>query len=260
MHNGYIYKFILYSILKLNKISFNKIMKIISNFSPNHSIKKRQKKDIKFVIIHYTGMQSEIESIKRLKDLKHKVSCHYLINRKGQIIRMVDDSHIAWHAGKSKWKKFTNLNDNSIGIELVNKGHQFGYQNFSRNQIKSLISLCKNLKKKYHLKKENFLGHSDIAPLRKNDPGEKFPWKKLSRFKIGKWFEKSQKNFKIDEKKIKFLFFKNLQKIGYRYFNIHKRNNKDKYIIRSFQRHYLPNNVSGKVTQKTYKISHFLAY
>ena len=235
-------------------------MKIISNFSPNHSIKKRPKKTIKFVIIHYTGMQSEIESIKRLKNPKHKVSCHYIISRKGKIIRMVEDKHIAWHAGKSKWKKFTNLNYNSIGIELVNRGHQYGYQNFSNNQIESLITLCKYLKKKYIIKKENFLGHSDIAPLRKNDPGEKFPWKKLSRFKIGKWFKKSQKNKKIDEKKITFLFFKNLQKIGYRYFNVYKRNNKDRYIIRSFQQHYLPKNVSGKIDKKTYKISHILTH
>ena len=94
-------------------------------------------------------MQSEIESIKRLKNPKYKVSCHYLINRKGQTIQMVKERFEAWHAGKSRWKKFTNLNKNSIGIELVNKGHQFGYQNFSSRQIKSFIKLCKNLQKKY---------------------------------------------------------------------------------------------------------------
>ena len=124
-------------------------------------------------------MQSEIESINRLKDPAFKVSCHYIINRKGQIIRMVDDKNIAWHAGKSKWKKFSNLNDVSLGIELVNKGHRLGYQNFSNKQILSLIRLCKILKKKYFIKTENFLGHSDIAPLRKNDPGEKFPLEKI---------------------------------------------------------------------------------
>ena len=122
-------------------------MKIVSNFSPNHSLKIRKKKDIKFVIIHYTGMQSEIESIDRLKNPKSKVSCHYLISRKGIITQMVKDKFAAWHAGKSKWKKFTNLNNNSIGIELVNRGHQFGYQNFSNKQINNLIKLCKKLKK-----------------------------------------------------------------------------------------------------------------
>ena len=93
-------------------------------------------------------MQSEIESIKRLKNPKFKVSCHYLINRKGNVIQLIKDKNIAWHAGKSKWKKFINLNRNSIGIELTNKGHKFGYENFSIKQISSLIKLCKNLKKK----------------------------------------------------------------------------------------------------------------
>ena len=90
-------------------------------------------------------MQSEIDSLKRLKNPTSKVSCHYLINRKGKIIQMVEEKDIAWHAGKSKWKKFTNLNYNSLGIELVNRGHKFGYQNFPKIQIKTLITLCKNL-------------------------------------------------------------------------------------------------------------------
>ena len=131
-------------------------MTILQNFSPNYSKTTRSSKSIKYVIIHYTGMQSEIASIKRLKNPKYKVSCHYLINRKGLIVQMVEDRYVAWHAGKSKWKKTINLNKNSIGIELVNKGHKFGYQRFSNAQITSLIKLCKNLKKKYSIKKENF--------------------------------------------------------------------------------------------------------
>ena len=235
-------------------------MEIITNLSPNYSRKKRLKKDIKFVIIHYTGMQSEIVSIQRLKSTKHKVSCHYLINRKGKITQMVKDLSIAWHAGKSKWKSFKNLNKNSIGIELVNKGHQFGYQNFSNNQIKSLIKLSKILKKKYDIRKENFLGHSDIAPLRKTDPGEKFPWEKLSAHNLGLWFKRDNKGIKNRIKIKKDVFFKNLHEIGYRYFSIHKRNRKDKKIIKSFQQHYLPKNVSGKIDTKTFIISRFLTY
>ena len=235
------------------------------NFSPNFSKKNRKISDIKFVIIHYTGMQSEIASIKRLKNPKFKVSCHYLINRKGNVIQMVEDKKTAWHAGKSKWKKFINLNENSIGIELVNKGHRLGYQNFTEIQIKSLITLCKKLKKKYRIKKENFLGHSDIAPLRKIDPGEKFPWKRLSNYNLGKWYQKRKKNLriKLNSKKIDIdrAFFKNLQKIGYRFFSVNKRSiNKDKKIIKSFQQHFLPNNVTGKIDQKTLKISHFLTF
>ena len=235
-------------------------MKIISNLSPNYSKKNRKKEDIKFVIIHYTGMQSEIESVRRLKNPKYKVSCHYLINRKGDIIEMVKEKNIAWHAGKSKWKKFINLNSSSIGIELVNKGHHFGYQKFSYKQISSLISVCKNLKKKYALKSENFLGHSDIAPLRKVDPGEKFPWKKLSTHRIGKWY-KEKKNFpEVNKKKMVFFFFKNLKKLGFGYLNINKRKHSDKKLIKSFQMHYLPKNATGKIDKKTYKISHFLTH
>ena len=233
-------------------------MNIVQKLSPNYSKNLRSLKDIKFVIIHYTGMQSEIETIDRLRDPKSKVSCHYLINRNGKIIQMVKDAFIAWHAGKSKWKKFVNLNENSLGIELVNKGHRYGYQNFNSKQIVSLISLCKNLKKKYSVKKENFLGHSDIAPLRKDDPGEKFPWKKLSTYALGKWYKRD--NFKVEQNKktVEILFFQNLKKLGYGYFKINKRNINDKKIIKSFQRHYLPNNVTGKIDQKTLKISYFL--
>ena len=233
-------------------------MKINLDLSPNYSKKRRLKKDIKFVIIHYTGMQSEIESIKRLKDPQYKVSCHYLIGRKGKIIQMVREKNIAWHAGISKWKKFKNLNHYSIGIELVNKGHRFGYQNFSHQQISSLITLCKKLKKKYLIKKENFLGHSDIAPLRKADPGEKFPWKKLSKSKIGKWYAKFNNKIEVNPKKMEALFFKNLQKFGFRYFTTNKKNFNDVMIVKAFQRHYLPNYITGKIDQKTYKISHFL--
>ena len=233
-------------------------MKILLNYSPNFSKKLRKIKDIKFIVFHYTGMQSEIESIKRLTNEKTKVSCHYLINRKGLIIQMVKDKNIAWHAGKSKWKNFINLNKLSLGIELVNKGHQFGYQNYTKKQINSLISLCKKLKKKYRIKDENFLGHSDIAPLRKADPGEKFPWKKLSKFKLGKWYH--HKNFipVKDKKKIEKIFFQNIKKLGYRYFDVQRRSNKDKKIIKSFQQHYTPNNVTSKIDQKTFIISQYL--
>ena len=101
-------------------------------------------------------MQSEIASIKRLTKTSSKVSCHYLINRKGQIARMVNDNKVAWHAGKSRWKGFKNLNENSIGIELVNKGHKYGYEKFQNKQINSLVNLCKILRKKYYIKKKTF--------------------------------------------------------------------------------------------------------
>ena len=138
-------------------------MKLITDLSPNFSKNNRSKLKIKFVIIHYTGMQSEIESLKRLKNSRSKVSCHYLINRNGIIVNMVPDNKIAWHAGKSKWRNFINLNESSIGIELVNRGHKLGYENYTNIQLKNLIKLCKNLKSKYRINSKIFLGHSDIA-------------------------------------------------------------------------------------------------
>ena len=117
------------------------------DFSPNHTKKSRNNSKIKFVIVHYTGMQSAIESLKRLKDPKSKVSCHYFIDNKGVIIQLVKDNKIAWHAGKSKWKNYRNLNDLSIGIELQNKGHKFGYKIFPNSQLNSFIKLSKKLKK-----------------------------------------------------------------------------------------------------------------
>ena len=228
------------------------------DLSRNFSKKKRLKKDVKFVIIHYTGMQSKIESIKRLKDENAKVSCHYLLDRSGAVTQMVKEDYIAWHAGKSKWKNFNDLNKFSIGIELVNRGHNFGYENFPNKQIQSLIKLCKALKRKYKINKQNFLGHSDIAPLRKMDPGEKFPWKKLSKFNLGIWYKMEKANLPNKKNDIYKTFFVNLFKIGYRYFNHNKRSYRDQLIIKAFQRRYSPEKITGQIDLKLLKISHFL--
>ena len=235
-------------------------MIIKNQYSPNFSKKTRKSKDIKLIVIHYTGMQSKVESIKRLSSLRAKVSCHYLLDRKGQILKMVDENKVAWHAGKSKWKSFINLNKFSIGIELVNKGHDFGYEKFSTLQIKRLIELSLKLKNKYKIKNSNIVGHSDIAPLRKKDPGEKFPWTKLEKNNLGISYKKiSLKIKQIKHKKIEKLFFRNLHKIGYRYFNLNKRNKNDIFVVKAFQRRFNPTKVTGQIDQKTYKISHFLA-
>ena len=225
-------------------------MKIDSFFySPNFNSKKRSKNSIKIVVIHYTGMQSERESIIRLCNPESKASSHFLINQNGKVYRLVQDNRIAWHAGKSCWGKYKNLNKNSIGIELVNKGHQFGYTNFKKKQLLSLIKICKSLVRKYKIKKRNIIGHSDIAPLRKIDPGEKFPWKQLSKKNIGIWhsFKSSLlrkfRRIKISSKKDKIKFVKNLKKIGY-CFSI---NNKSFFvkIVKAFQRHYRQEVING---------------
>jgi N-acetylmuramoyl-L-alanine amidase len=237
-------------------------MKVNFIHSPNHSIQTRAKKTIKFIIIHYTGMQSERVSLNRLTNKKNKVSTHYLINRAGNITRMVEEEKSAWHAGKSKWKNVINVNNQSIGIELVNKGHQFGYENFSKKQISKLIVLCKILIKKYKIKKTNILGHSDVAPLRKKDPGEKFPWHFLSKKKIGYWHNVNKNNIKkqiLNKTNLRKFFFNNLFKIGYRYFDIKKSSKYDLKIIKTFQRRFRQNKVNGLVDQECLQISQYLA-
>ncbi len=235
-------------------------MQININKSINFSKKSRNKQNIKFLIIHYTGMQSARVSLNKLKNPKTKVSCHYFIDRKGVISRIVDDNKVAWHAGKSRWKNFRNLNKNSIGIEIQNKGHSIGYEKFSKKQINSLIKLMKILKKKYNIKKQNIMGHSDIAPLRKLDPGEKFPWKLLSKYELSIWYKvnKMQK-FNFNFKNKRNLFFKNIYKLGYRYFKLAKKSETDKRVIKAFQMRFLPKEVSGKITDKTLKISYLLS-
>ena len=228
-------------------------MKIANIFSPNFDAKKRSNKSIKVLIIHYTGMQSERESIIRLCNSKAKVSSHYLINQKGKVYNLVKDNQIAWHAGKSCWGKYKNLNTNSIGIEIVNKGHQFGYTNFKKKQLSSLIKICKILIKKYKIKKKNIIGHSDIAPLRKKDPGEKFPWKKLADKKIGIWHSYKIKDLIKFRKvrianKFKSKFVNNLKKIGY-CFDDKKEKNFLK-TVKAFQRHYRQDLINGFIDKE----------
>ena len=237
-------------------------LKTILNYSPNFNSKKRLLKQIKFIIFHYTGMKNESDAINRLTDIQSEVSCHYLIKDNGEIIRMVPDLYIAWHAGKSRWKNFKSLNSNSIGIEISNQGHVFKYKDFSKKQISSLLKLSKFLIKKYKVSQQNILGHSDIAPERKKDPGEKFPWEFLSKNKIGLWHKLKKKELmkkrgfktsKIEKK----LFFNSLFKIGYSK-KIEKNLNKNKYLrdmIKSFQRRFRQELVSGKIDQECLLIS-----
>ena len=208
-------------------------------------------------------MQSEGESVKRLTNKKSKVSAHYLINKKGLLIKMVDENKVAWHAGQSRWKDFKDLNSRSIGIELVNKGHKFGYENFSQKQITKLVFLCRSLIKKYKIKKTNILGHSDIAPLRKIDPGEKFPWHALAKKKIGYWYNldnKKNKAYMSSRTNIRNFFFNNLYKIGYRYFDKKKNSSLDSKIVKAFQRRFRQNKVNGRIDQECMQISHKLAH
>ena len=154
-------------------------IKLTLNYSPNFNPKKRKASQIKFIIFHYTGMTTDSASLNRLTNTQSEVSSHYLIKNNGEVVMMVPDLYIAWHAGKSYWKNFKSLNKNSIGIEISNPGHNLRYKKFSKKQVQSILKISKFLIRKYKIKKKNILGHSDIAPNRKKDPGEKFIVKKL---------------------------------------------------------------------------------
>ena len=202
-------------------------------------------------------MKNDKESLKKLTSFNSNVSCHYYITESGNLINMVPDSYVAWHAGKSSWGKEKSLNNKSIGIEISNPGHEHGYKKFNDNQIKSLVKISKFLIKKYNINKKNILGHSDVSPQRKLDPGEKFPWKILYKKKIGIWH--SINSIKLKVYRGKFLnldskkFFQNLKKIGY---CVQYKNSEEfSKIIKIFQMRYRPEIVDGKLDLECFEIA-----
>ena len=235
-------------------------LNLTTNYSINFRLPKRSKKKIIFIIIHYTGMKNEVEAIRKLCDYKSNVSSHYFIKNNGEILNLVPDLYVAWHAGKSRWKRYKFLNKFSIGIEISNPGHEHGYREFNASQISSLIRVLKYLRKKYGIKSENILGHSDIAPDRKKDPGEKFPWRKLADKNLCKWHNlssakmKKKRNVKVSffEKKI---FFRNLKKIGYLKIGKIKENSYEINVVKAFQRKFRQNLINGKIDQECLLIS-----
>ena len=235
---------------------------LTANYSINFSLPKRHKKSIKFIIIHYTGMKKESEALRKLCDHNSKVSSHYFIRDNGQVLCLVPDLFVAWHAGQSDWKKKRLLNKYSIGIEINNPGHQFGYKNFKKKQLVSIIKLAKYLVKKYNIKPSHILGHSDIAPFRKKDPGEKFPWKLLAKNKIGLWhnikasYLKKNRKIKVNEIE-KELFLSNIKKIGYsnKFNNNQGLKKKNFFVIKAFQRRFRQDLIDGKPDKECYIIS-----
>ncbi len=230
------------------------------NYSSNFDIKKRRRKEIKFIIFHYTGMKKDVDAINKLTNSKSKVSSHYFIKRNGKILTLVPDLYISWHAGISSWKNYKSLNKLSIGIEISNPGHQYKYKNFTKNQINSILKLSRYLVKKYKIKSKFILGHSDIAPNRKKDPGEKFPWEFLAKRKIGYWHNLNQKKLLVERRKVineidKDVFFKNLHIIGYTK-SVRKKNNQYlKKIIIAFQRRFRQSLINGIVDKECLLIS-----
>lgn len=218
-------------------------MKIISKPSPNFELKA--KRQIKYIIIHYTNLPSTQASLKHLLNKRNKVSAHYMLDQKGKIYSLVNEKDIAWHAGISSWKADKLLNKKSIGIELQNTGIAGNYEKFPNQQISQLEKLILELQNKYNISNANILGHSDISPDRKIDPGPKFPWQRLFKNGIGlmpkTYPSKSKKNTTSNEiKNLQIL----LKKFGY---NLKVNGFMDKQtllVLYAFQSHYCPNELS----------------
>ncbi len=156
-------------------------MTIIETPSPNFD---ERALPITMIVLHYTGMQDAASAIARLTDPAAKVSSHYLVAEDGTVLRLVAEDKRAWHAGKSHWREIDDVNSASVGIEIVNPGHEFGYRPFPDEQIASVIQLVSEIKDRYGITRGNVVGHSDIAPARKRDPGELFPWHSLARLRL----------------------------------------------------------------------------
>lgn len=153
-------------------------MRIVETPSPNFNDRKLP---IFMLVMHYTGMIDGASAIARLTSSEAGVSAHYVVNEDGTVLRLVDEGKRAWHAGVSCWRRITDVNSASIGIEIVNPGHEFGYRPFPDDQIAAVVRLTHEIRKRHDIPCGNVVGHSDVAPVRRQDPGELFPWDKLAR-------------------------------------------------------------------------------
>jgi N-acetylmuramoyl-L-alanine amidase len=202
--------------------------------SPNHD---ERSLPVSMIVLHYTGMQDAPSAIARLADPEAKVSCHYLIAEDGQIVRMVPEERRAWHAGNSWWRGVTDINSASIGIEIVNPGHELGYRPFPEEQIDALVPLMSDIKERYGITRGNIVGHSDIAPLRKQDPGELFPWGRLAKLRLA--LPRPAKNL-MDPRWTDGGFLLALERFGY--------DVSDKLAaVVAFQRRFRPELIDGEV-------------
>tara|TARA_B100000963_G_scaffold337541_1_gene333636 strand:+ start:991 stop:1707 length:717 start_codon:yes stop_codon:yes gene_type:complete len=224
---------------------------IFYNFTSENFDSRKTK--IEFIILHYTETKDLSDALDLLTDKRRKVSAHYLIDIDGTIYNLVSETKRAWHAGVSMWQGLEDINSRSLGIEIVNQGEKKSNY-YPDLQIKALIALIKYLMKKYKIDSNNILGHSDIAPLRKIDPGKYFPWKKLSENMIGLWSNYNEIDIPLENNEVK-LLLKNLKKIGYPLIDLDTKSKNNSKIIDAFHRHFMPYKVGEEPTITTLEIS-----
>ncbi len=227
-------------------------------FLPSPNFDER-KLPVTILVLHYTGMETGQAAIDRLKDPEAKVSAHYVVEEDGNIIQMVQDNDRAWHAGVSSWNGLSDINSASIGIEIVNGGHDYGLPDYPEEQIGAVLWLSQAIIKRHNIKPRNVVGHSDVAPGRKIDPGEKFPWHLLAAEGIGLWPESASEDQRIlfedgDRDRGISAAQMGLANIGYGAEVTGIMDDKTIAVIEAFQRRYRPSRIDGKIDVQTLDI------
>jgi len=233
----------------------------MSSFVPDSSVVERVEASPNFdertglgrpdmIVLHYTGMQVGHDALHRLCDPKARVSSHYLVFENGSITQLVPEAKRAWHAGVSSWTGDTDINSRSIGIEIANPGHDFGYPSFPTRQVAATITLCRSILTRNIIRPGNIVAHSDVAPTRKQDPGERFPWKRLAQSGVGLWVEpvaiKDGPVLKPDDSGDKVTELqKALIEYGYGLEATGRYDEATKAVVTAFQRHFRPAQVDG---------------
>lgn len=230
-------------------------IRILEQPSPNHGPRQGDV-PVDILILHYTGMQSADGALKWLCDDRSSVSSHYLVYEDGRIVRLVEEARRAQHAGVSIWAGETDINSRSIGIEIDNPGHEFGYRTFPEVQIDALIALCRDILDRLPIPPERVLAHSDVAPLRKIDPGELFPWQRLHFEGIGHYVTpepiREGSTLSVGTSGEEVMRLKDqLRNYGYGLSASDEFDAEMKAVVAAFQRHFRPEKVDGVVDIST---------
>lgn len=240
-------------------------LRLVDHPSPNFD-ERNCRRPVDMVVLHYTGMPTAAAALQRLTDPQSKVSSHYMIDEDGTIYRLVPEDKRAWHAGLAFWRGVRDVNARSIGIELVNPGHEFGYREFPVVQLDALIALLKDIASRYEIMPGNYVGHSDVAPTRKEDPGELFPWRRLHAAGFGRWWTDDFKVFqnapvlRAGERGGAVLELQvALDKIGYAIEGSGIYDPHTEAAVRAFQRHWRPHQVDGVSDPETTSLIHHIA-
>ncbi|MCR9215363.1 MAG: N-acetylmuramoyl-L-alanine amidase [Proteobacteria bacterium] len=228
---------------------------IVSHPSPNFD-ERDENVPIDMLVLHYTGMTTGASALDRLTETASKVSAHYLIEEDGTVFSLVAENKRAWHAGVAFWRGHTNINARSVGVEIVNPGHEFGYRPFPENQMKAVVALSKHIAETHAINPWNVVGHSDVAPSRKQDPGELFDWQRLAENGVGLWFDApgdgaggSGVSAPGEAQLIKLQ--EALGEIGYEIEADGVYDSRTSSVITAFQRHWWPQRIDGRADRET---------